>query len=184
MKRLIITTGFVLALVSPSAFPREQSILVRVTGYWRGEGSGESAAWNGSRLHPGHCAVDPKKIPYGSKVVFPDRECIAVDTGPAVVNRKSARACGRTAAQKSALVVDRFFETKRDAVVWSNAHPQFINVRVITPDIVPKRKNALANRISRPHGTLGDDAAHLAEAEQLKAASNIASTVAALLPLN
>ena len=74
--------GFVLVFVAPQVFAGEQSVLVRVTGYWRGEGSGERAAWNGARLHPGHCAVDPKKIPYGSKVVFPDTECVAVDTGP------------------------------------------------------------------------------------------------------
>jgi hypothetical protein len=42
------------------------------------------------------CAVDPKKIPYGSKVVFPDATCVAVDTGSAVVNRKAARLSGRT----------------------------------------------------------------------------------------
>lgn len=134
MKQLILTTGFLLTLVAPCALGHEQSILVRVTGYWRGEGSGERAAWNGAWLRPGHCAVDPKKIPYGSKVVFPDMECIAVDTGPAVVSRKSARYCGRNTVQKSALVIDRFFETKREAVVWSNSHPQFITVRVIAPE--------------------------------------------------
>lgn len=143
MKSLIVGVGFVLFLTS-AAFAREESMLVRVTGYWRGEGSGERAAWNGARLRAGHCAVDPRKIPYGSTVVFPDAECVAVDTGPAVVSRKSARYCGRTPAQKSALVVDRFFETKKEAVVWSNAHPQFIVVRVITPDSVFKRRIALA----------------------------------------
>lgn len=130
--------------LAPAGFASEQSVLVRVTGYWRGEGSGERAAWNGARLRAGHCAVDPKKIPYGSTVVFPDTECVAVDTGSAVVSRKSARYCGRTPAQKSALVVDRFFETKRDAVAWTNAHSQFIMVRVITPDAAAGREIALA----------------------------------------
>lgn len=180
MKRLLfITAGFVLVFVSPSAFSREQSILVRVTGYWRGEGSGQRAAWNGARLQPGHCAVDPKKIPYGSKVVFPDIECTAVDTGPSVVSRKSARYCGRTAAQKSALVVDRFFETKRDAVVWTNAHSQFITVRVITPDTASRRKGALANKNPSQEGVPKETSGHLA-----KAAANISSAVAALLPVN
>ena len=134
MKHLVLIIGILLPLLAPAAFGREQSMLVRVTGYWPGEGSGDRAAWNGARLRTGHCAVDPKKIPYGSKVVFPDMECVAVDTGPAVVSRKSARYCGRNATQKSALVVDRFFETKRDAVAWSNAHPQFITVKVISPE--------------------------------------------------
>jgi hypothetical protein len=61
---------------------------------WRGEGSGANAAWNAARPHEGDCAVDPKKIPYGSKVVFHDAECVAVDSGPDVVNRKATRADG------------------------------------------------------------------------------------------
>jgi hypothetical protein len=61
----------------------------------RCEGSGEQASWNGERLRESHCAVDPKKIPYGSKVVLPDATCVAVDSGPDVVNRKAVRAeCG------------------------------------------------------------------------------------------
>ncbi len=134
MKTLLLLGIFLLILAAPKGVAREQSMLVRVTGYWRGEGSGERAAWNGARLRTGHCAVDPKKIPYGSKVMFPDLECVAVDTGPAVVSRKSARYCGRNAAQKNALVIDRFFETKREAVAWSNSHPQFITVKVISPE--------------------------------------------------
>jgi hypothetical protein len=32
-----------------------------------------------SRFFKIHCAVDPKKIPYGSKIVLPDDQLIAVD---------------------------------------------------------------------------------------------------------
>lgn len=71
------------------AFADEHSALARVTVYWHGKGSGANAAWNGTRLRESHCAVDPKKIPYGSKVVFHDAECVAVDSGPDVVNRKT-----------------------------------------------------------------------------------------------
>jgi 3D (Asp-Asp-Asp) domain-containing protein len=80
------------------AFAREETVLARVTGYWaHGKGgSGGIAASNGARLQAGHCAVDPKRIPYGSKVIFPDATCMAVDTGPAVVSRASARLYGRT----------------------------------------------------------------------------------------
>jgi 3D (Asp-Asp-Asp) domain-containing protein len=124
-----------LMLVASAALAREETVLARVTGYWAhgSGGSGGIAASNGTRLRVGHCAVDPKRIPYGSKVVFPDVVCTAVDTGPAVVNRKSSRACGRTAAQKNALVIDRFFESKRDAVEWSNAHPQFMTLKILSP---------------------------------------------------
>ena len=76
------------SLLASAAFARGESILARVTSYWAGEGS--KFASTGRRLRAGHCAVDPKRIPYGSKVVFPDRACTAVDTGPAVISRKAA----------------------------------------------------------------------------------------------
>src|SRR6476660_6770940 len=71
------------------------------------------------------------RIPYGSKVVFPDAVCTAVDTGTAIISRKAARLCGRTASQLKAIVVDRFFETKREANGWSNAHSEFMMLRVV-----------------------------------------------------
>ena len=121
---------FLLSLAS-AAFAREESILARVTSYWAGEGS--KFASTGRRLRAGHCAVDPKRIPYGSKVVFPDGTFTAVDTGPAVISRKAARACGRTAGQLKAIVVDRFFESKREAMAWTNAHPHFMTLQVVPP---------------------------------------------------
>ena len=114
-----------------AAFAREESVLARVTSYWASEGS--KFASTGRRLRTGHCAVDPKRIPYGSKVVFPDSVCTAVDTGTAVVSRKAARLCGRTASQLKAIVVDRFFETKREATAWTNAHPEFMTLQVVPP---------------------------------------------------
>ena len=92
---------------------REHARLARVTVYWPGEGSGKSAAWNGAQLREDHCAVDPKKIPYGSKVIFGDSDCMAVDTGSDVVNRKAARVCGRSAPERDAIVIDRFFLRNR-----------------------------------------------------------------------
>ena len=124
--------GFVLPLVC-QAFAGEHSVLARITVYWHGEGSGEHASWNGTRLRDGHCAVDPRKIPYGSKVVFPDAACVAVDSGPDVVNRKAARSCGRNAAERNAIVIDRFFDTKQRALAWAKAHSHFMTVRILTP---------------------------------------------------
>jgi 3D (Asp-Asp-Asp) domain-containing protein len=126
--KLSCTILFLLSLAT-TVFAREESILARVTSYWASEGS--KFASTGRRLRPGHCAVDPKRIPYGSKVVFPDVVCTAVDTGTAVVSRKAARLCGRTASQLQALVVDRFFETKREAEEWTNAHSEFMMLRVV-----------------------------------------------------
>jgi len=113
----------------------ERSVLARVTVYWNREGgSDDYAAWNGTPLREGHCAVDPEKIPYGSKVVFPDAECVAVDSGPAVISRKAARLCGRQAIERKAIVIDRFFDTQQKAIAWAKVHPHFITVRILTPD--------------------------------------------------
>ena len=128
--KLSYTVIFLLLLAAP-AFAREESVLARVTSYWASEGS--KFASTGRRLRPGHCAVDPKRIRYGSKVVFPDAVCTAVDTGSAVISRKAARECGRTVSQLKAIVVDRFFETKREADAWSNVHSEFMMLRVIPP---------------------------------------------------
>ena len=117
-----------------------QSVLARVTVYWASGGRGSDRytrrhkCATGLRLKTGHCAVDPKKIPYGSHVILPDgTRLAAVDTGTAVRNRKAARLLGKTPSERNAIVIDRFFETKRQALSWANSHPHFIPVRVITP---------------------------------------------------
>jgi hypothetical protein len=132
MQRLITTVGLAL-LFACQPLTTERSTLARVTVYWRGDGSGDHASSNGERLRESHCAVDPKEIAYGSKVIFPDATCVAVDTGSAVVNRKAARLSGRHPAERNAIVIDRFFETKQKALVWAKAHPHFMTVRILTP---------------------------------------------------
>jgi 3D (Asp-Asp-Asp) domain-containing protein len=135
MNWLISVIGFTFALSSlPTIFADEHSALARITVYWGDNSSGANAAWNGERLREGHCAVNSRKIPYGSEVVFQDDECMAVDTGPDIVNRKAARTCGRTAAERNTIVIDRFFETKKKALAWAEANPHFMVVRVRTPD--------------------------------------------------
>jgi hypothetical protein len=133
MKELVITAAVVF-IFACQLFASDRTALARVTVYWPGEGSGKSAAWNGARLREDHCAVDPKKIPYGSKVVFGDGECTAIDTGPDVVKRKAARSLGRTTAERNAIVVDRFFDSRQRALAWEIAHPHFMMVRVQTAD--------------------------------------------------
>jgi hypothetical protein len=136
--RLASIIGFLLA--TQWACAAEQPTLARVTTYWREEGQ-LRAAWNGARLRNGHCAVDPKKIPYGSRIQLGDEELIAVDTGPAVVNRKAARLSGRNAAERNAVVVDRYFETKSKAVAWEKSHPHFMKIRVHSPGAVVSKGN-------------------------------------------
>ena len=138
LKELVFISAF-LSLCVIEASAREESLLARVTVYWPGEG-GPSACFNGKRLRPGHCAVDPEKIPYGSKVYFPDGPCVAVDTGPSVINRKAARLSGRNARERSALVIDRFFESKEQALAWERVHPHFMTVRVMSPHSTPRER--------------------------------------------
>jgi 3D (Asp-Asp-Asp) domain-containing protein len=147
MKRFIAAIGLV-SVLAPPVFAggrtpyeqRGQSLLARVTVYWASGGRGSDSytrrhkCSTGVRLRVGHCAVDPRRIPYGSKVLLPDGVFTAVDTGGAVVNRKAARRSGRTASERNALVIDRFFETKRQALSWANAHPQFMTAQVIPPN--------------------------------------------------
>ena len=128
----LITAVLVALLLVAQTFAGEHPTLARVTVYWKDKVSGANAAWNGVKLREGHCAVDPKKIPYGSKVVFYDAECVAVDTGPDVVNRKAARICARSAAEQNAIVVDRFFDAKQDALAWAQANPHFMIVKIRT----------------------------------------------------
>lgn len=141
------TAFALLLLLSPRAFARDQAVLARVTVYWAGGGSGsdrftrQHKCATGMRLRYGHCAVDPRRIPYGSQVVFPDGTTLAaVDTGTAVINRKAARKAGRTSFERNALVIDRFFETKKQALAWAKAHSPFMAVRVVPANYrLPKR---------------------------------------------
>ena len=144
--------------VSPTiTAKRHDSLLARVTVYWAKGGRG-SDRWTrryqtstGTRLRTGHCAVDPRRIPYGSRVVLPTGETLAaVDTGTAVKNRKAARKSGRTSDERSALVVDRFFETKRQALAWAARNPLFMPVRVVRPTVRPATPPQMLIRKAQP----------------------------------
>jgi 3D (Asp-Asp-Asp) domain-containing protein len=128
-------------LLAPAVLAKDDSQLARVTVYWASGGSGSDRntrnhrCATGTRLRAGHCAVDPRHIPYGSRVLLPNGETLAaVDTGGAVRNRKAARLGGRTPSEKQALVIDRFFETKGQALAWANSHPAFMPIRIVRPN--------------------------------------------------
>jgi hypothetical protein len=95
------------------------SRLARVTVYWPDEGdfyTRNRKSSTGVRLKDGHCAVDPKVIPYGSVVNVPGvGRLVAVDTGKAVISRRAARMTGRTREQRSAIVIDIFCSTRTKA---------------------------------------------------------------------
>jgi len=140
MRRLTII--FLLGMIgAANAAYRNDSQLARVTVYWAHGGRGsdrfsrQHKSATGQRLQQGHCAVDPKKIPYGSRVILPDGSALrAVDTGTAVQNRKAARRAGQTTGERNAIVIDKFFETRQQALTWANSNPPFVNVKVIPPN--------------------------------------------------
>ena len=120
MSGLVLLFASTASAREKASVAREQIFLARVTVYWASGGGGsdrytrQHKCATGMRLRAGHCAVDPRKIPYGSQLVFPDRTVLlAVDTGTAVRNRKAARKAGRTVNERSAIVVDRFFTKSR-----------------------------------------------------------------------
>jgi 3D (Asp-Asp-Asp) domain-containing protein len=136
MNRLIAIIALAV-LVVPATFAGEQLLLARVTVYWAsGDAGSNHSQSTGRRLQTGDCSVDTRHIPYGSRLIFPDgTNSAALDTGPAVRNRKSARISGRTAYERNAVVIDRFFETKREALSWASRNPLFMTVRVVPPNL-------------------------------------------------
>ena len=151
MKRLLLILMTAL-VTTPAGFAREQTLLARITVYWPFGGESQRASSNGAKLRNGHCAVDPKRIPFGSKVIFPDLTCLAIDSGPAVVSRLAARKCAKTAVQREALVIDRYFETKTQALSWAATHPHFMTVRVSDSRQAIADQNDTSNRLPRRMG--------------------------------
>jgi len=151
MKRIIVL--LLLGTVGAAhGYYRDSPLLARVTVYWARGGRGsdrysrQHKSATGQRLQQGHCAVDPRRLPYGSKVVLPDGTTLnAVDTGTAVRNRKAARKLGRTAVERNAIVIDKFFETKRQALTWANSNPPFVNVKVVPPNAPVVMKPSITN---------------------------------------
>ena len=151
MKRLVLLLLFGVT-AGANAFTGDNSLLARVTVYWAQGGHGadqytrQHKSATGTRLRQGHCAVDPKKIPYGSRVLLPDGTTLsAVDTGTAVRNRKAARRSARTNYERNAIVIDKFFETKHQALAWANSNPPFVSVKVIPPNTATVAKPNITN---------------------------------------
>jgi 3D (Asp-Asp-Asp) domain-containing protein len=126
----------------PDEIYTTKKILARVTVYWAyGSGtdhwSAKKQSSTGTRLECGkHAAVDPKVIPYGSKMEVQKNgaEVLvkAVDTGSAVKARKAAIAMAKNEEQKKAPVIDLFFERKSDALNYAKTNPayQWVDVHV------------------------------------------------------
>lgn len=105
--------------------------LARVTAYWPGEDyyTNHKLTATGVRLRPGYCAVDSNIIPYGSLVMIPGvGNYLAMDTGTAVISRKAAKESGHNRAERSALVIDLYFPSRKAGELFSREGPKFAMV--------------------------------------------------------
>lgn len=102
-----------------------KKIKVRLTAYWPGQDYWTSRfkSSTGYTLKSGiSCAVDPKIIPYGSRVVINGRQFKAIDTGSAVISKKASR--GKYP------VVDLFFASETKAMRELAKLPKYAWVEV------------------------------------------------------
>jgi 3D (Asp-Asp-Asp) domain-containing protein len=110
--------------------------LARLTAYWTEEDpwTAKHESSTGARLQEGFCAVDPKLIPYGSLVNIPGgKSYMAVDTGSAVISRQAAIGSAANAAQRNALVIDLFFENRKEAENFAAHGPAFATISWVKP---------------------------------------------------
>ena len=111
-----------------NAVPKKE-IKVRLTAYWaKGSGtdswSAKRQSSTGATLKPNKSvAVDPKVIPYFSKLYIPNLGFrYAHDTGTAVIKKKASK--GKYP------VVDIFFMTEKEAMRFVNSNPKIVKVAV------------------------------------------------------
>ena len=117
MKAIILA----LMLLAPI---QAREMMARVTYYW-----GDAITSTGAKPVCGKTiAVDPKIIPYGSKVTIPQmgKSFKAVDTGSSVVARTAAKKLGR----HDAIVVDVFCSSRAVAMQKIRKYPLFMKVIV------------------------------------------------------
>jgi 3D (Asp-Asp-Asp) domain-containing protein len=112
----------------------KSELKARITVYWQyGAGtdrwSRKGTSATGVKLKKGMVAVNPRIIPYFSKIDIPAlnmKNLIATDTGSAVIKNTAARRSG----QSVDTTIDIFFPTKAEAINWSRNNPSVVNVVV------------------------------------------------------
>jgi 3D (Asp-Asp-Asp) domain-containing protein len=116
------TFVFIFLLFSGNLFA--ENVIARVTYYW-----GCKNTSTGNKPVSGKTiAVDPKIIPYGSKIFIPkmDKTFVAHDTGGAVKSRLASRKHGR-----NNIVVDIFCSSKAEAQKYIRKYPMFMPIKII-----------------------------------------------------
>lgn len=116
---------------TPSDTAATPTHLARITAYWPGEDyyTNHKRTATGARLRPGFCAVDPRLIPYGSVVTIPGvGNYLAMDTGTAVISRKAAKESGHNRLERSALVIDLYFASRKAGELFMREGPKFAMV--------------------------------------------------------
>lgn len=106
---------------------KAEEIMARVTYYW-----GCKTTATGKRPICGKTiAVDPKVIPYGSKVIIPKMQKVFVahDTGSAVKSRLASRKLGKP----NTIVVDVFCKSRSEAQRKIKKYPMFMPIKIERP---------------------------------------------------
>lgn len=117
MKQLILSL-----LLSSLIFSQEYN--ARVTYYW----TGHITSLGKKPIAGKTIAVDPKIIPYGSKVTIPQmgKTFVAGDVGPAVIAKKASK--GKT------IVVDIYCSSKAEAQKLIKKYPLYMKIKVEKPN--------------------------------------------------
>ena len=122
-ERCVKTDRFVKSII-----PKKE-IKVRITTYWAK--GGDTDSWSakrqsstGVKLRPNvSVAVDPKIIPYFSRLYIPNLGFrYAHDTGTDVIRKK--------ASSGKYPIIDVFFLHKKDAERFANTHPKIVKIKV------------------------------------------------------
>ena len=113
----------ILSLLFSCSLCHAQTYTARVTYYWDGHSTSTGAKLQNNKT----IAVDPKIIPYNSKVFIPKmgKTFVAQDTGKAVVSRKASRKMG-----KSNIVVDIYCKSIKEAKAYIKKYPMFMEIKV------------------------------------------------------
>lgn len=100
-----------------------KELTARVTYYW-----GDTKTATGNKPVSGKTlAVDPRIIPYGTKVSIPamNKTFVSHDTGMAIKSRLASRKLG-----KNNIVVDVFCKNSAEARLKIKKYPMFLKIRI------------------------------------------------------